>query len=121
MSLKYIHNEDAPADNIVEYIVAHEEALAILRKQLPIACASDGHVWDNPEGKLTTICISEGCWEDADPECTPRFGSSGGHWIIPPKHEDVFQRKCTRCGKIENKKPVQLGVRSPWSNQCRLW
>ena len=113
--LRYIHNEDAPADNIVEYIAAHEEALAMLKKQLPIACARDGHVWDNPEGKLTEICLNPGCWIDADPEYA-RFGSAGGHWAIKPEHADVYQRTCTRCGKVENKRPVQLGVKSPWSN-----
>jgi hypothetical protein len=116
VALKYVHNENAPADNIVECIAAHEEALAMLKKQLPIACARDGHVWDNLLGKQTTICLSAGVWEDADSECTPRFGSQGGHWAIEPKHADVFQRTCTRCGKIENKRPIQLGVKSPWSN-----
>jgi len=114
--LRYIHNEDAPADNIVEYIAAHKEALATLEKMLPIACEKEGHVWDKPEGTLTTICLSRGVWEDADPDCTPTFGSRGGHWAIEPKHADVFQRTCTRCGKVENKRPVQLGVKSPWSN-----
>ena len=116
MALKYIHNITQPADNIVECIAAHEEALVMLKKQLPIACARDGHVWDNPEGKQKTICLRAGCWEEDDPDCTPRFGSRGGHWTVPPEHEDVFQRTCTRCGKVENKKPIQLGVKSPWSN-----
>jgi len=107
--------ENAPADDIVKYIAAHEKALVSLRKQLPISCARDGHIWDDPVGKLVTICTREGCWEEADPECTPRFGSLGGRWAIEPEHEDVYQRTCVRCGRVEKKRPIQLGVKSPWS------
>jgi len=115
MTLKYIHSKDAPADNIVECIAAHEAALSELRKQLPVACERDGHVWDNQEGTLKTICIRKGCWVDADPECTPIFGSRGGHWAIEPEHADLYQRTCVRCGKIDRREPVRLGVKSPWS------
>ena len=116
MALKYVHNITQPADNIVEYIAAHEEALVMLKKQLPIACARDGHVWDNPEGRQTEICLKKGVWIEHDVDPDRGWNQSAGHWAIPPEHADVFQRTCTRCGKVENKKPVQLGVKSPWSN-----
>lgn len=115
--LEYIHPQDACAENILEWIAAHETALIRLRQMLPLACEKEGHVWDNAEGVLVSICTRKGCWEEADPDCTPTFGSRDGHWAIEPEHEDVFQRKCTRCGKIENKQPIKLGVRSPWSKR----
>lgn len=77
MTLSYSHNDSATAEDIVEYIAAHEEALKALRRQLPIACERQGHVWDNPRGILTRICVREGVWEDADPDCTPRDSDRG--------------------------------------------
>lgn len=75
-----------------------------LRKELPVACAKEGHTWDSSEG------IKK--WEHR-----------GGEWIKPS--EDVFcdrghykggrevvffARTCTRCGAIETKDSVVINL-----------
>lgn len=111
--LEYKHDPDTPADNILENVRAHKAAIDTLEKLLPIACEKEGHKWDNPAGVHKTICVREGLWIEHDLDPDRSWGRSNGHWAIEPDRQEVYQRTCTRCGKVENKKPITT-VTSPF-------
>ncbi len=115
--MKYIHDKDTPANNIVEYLAAHRAAIAELEAMLPIACERDGHQWDNVDGVLTSFAT--------DYELVERRvsdGDLGGHTVgtgeynrVGTNYIDVFARTCVRCGKIERQRPIAQKPVSPFA------
>jgi hypothetical protein len=104
------------ADEVADQIVVSTHYLEHLRSILPDKCGQEGHKWDHPAGRLTEVCVREGLWIEHEHEADlTSWGRTTGHWAINPEHRDVFERKCLRCGTVERKDPIKLGVKSPWA------
>lgn len=99
MTLSYQHSLPCPADNIVEYIAAHKDALKILESQLPIQCEAEGHRWSEPVRER----VERGHYEiDRDFEPRSFCQPAPRDWICDG-FDFKWIRTCSRCGKKDER------------------